>query len=117
MRLVEAIGDRRTARTPFVPLGIEHEVVDEQLRAAAEQIDERGSAMFRVEHVVLVESHPRQLPPLPGQVIVPSGQFLLGIEQLEPGFEPLLARPDPVVRHPVSPSDATRTDVGMADRA
>jgi hypothetical protein len=102
MRLVEPVGDGRTARTTFVPVGVEHEVVHEQLRPAVEQVGERGFAAFGVEEVVLVDPHPRQLAPLAGNVVVESGQFLLGLEQLEPGFEPLVARSNPAIGHGLS---------------
>ena len=54
--------------------------------------------------VVLVDAHPRQLAPLPGEVVVEAGQLLLGLEQLEPRIEPLVAGTGAVIRHRASPS-------------
>jgi len=41
---VEMIGQERTARAAFFPVGAEHEVIDDQLALAAEQIGQRRSA-------------------------------------------------------------------------
>jgi hypothetical protein len=99
VRLVEAVGDRRTARAGFVPIGVEHKVVDEELRAPSEQVDERGFAAFDVKGVFLVEAHPGQLPPLTGQLVVQAGQLLFGLQQIQPGSEPLVTVCGAMVRH------------------
>src|ERR1022692_2170079 len=61
----EAVGDRGAARTTFVPVRIEHEVIDEHLRTPAEQIAQRRIAVFGREPVVLLNPHPGQLLPPP----------------------------------------------------
>jgi hypothetical protein len=96
---VEAVRDRRANRTARVVLRPEHEVVHQQLRAPSKQVCERGAAFIRVEAVVLVDPDPGKLLAPPGKLVVASGQLLLGVEKLEPGRKPLLARSGHVVRH------------------
>src|SRR5919205_1039842 len=48
-RSVEAVGDRRARGAAGGEVRPEHEVVDEQLRAPAEEVGERGGAFRRVE--------------------------------------------------------------------
>ena len=47
--------------------GLEHEVLHQQLAPAFEQIGERAPALGRVEHVVLLDAHPRQRAALGAQ--------------------------------------------------
>jgi hypothetical protein len=77
---VEAIGNRRTCRTAGRVVRAEHEVIDEELRASSEEIGEGGRALVSLEAVLLVDLHPRQLLPLPGQLVAATGQLLLGVE-------------------------------------
>ena len=100
---VEAIGDRRTGRTPRRVVGPEHEVVDEQLRASGEQIRQRGRARIGLEPVLLVDPHPRQRLTPPRHLVAATGQLLLRLEQFEPRFQPLLACSGHVFRHHCSP--------------
>ena len=117
MRLVEAVGDRRAARAAFVPVGVEHEVVHDQLRTAVEQVGERGFALLGVEDVVLVDAHPRQLSPLAGEVVVQARQLLFGLEQLEPFLEPLLTGSGAMLRHRVEPPVGFDGSVGARGTA
>jgi hypothetical protein len=82
---IEAVRDRRAARTPCLEVRPEHEVIDEQLRASSEEIGERRCAFVGLEAVFLVDSNPGQLLPLPRQFVAASRQRLLGLEQLESG--------------------------------
>jgi hypothetical protein len=54
----------------------EHEVVDEQLRTALEQVGERRLSVVGVERVLLLDAHPRQLAPL-SRELVPAARVLL----------------------------------------
>src|SRR5260370_8669376 len=99
MRRVEAVGDRRAARAAFVPIGVEHEVIHEQLRPAEEQAGNRGLTALGVEAVVLVEANPRQLPSPASEVVVEAGQLLLGPEALEPSGAPPFPRFRLLFRH------------------
>ena len=99
VRLVEAVGNGRAARAGFVPVGVEHEVIDDQLRTPSEQIHEQGFAILGVEAVGLVEADPRQIPPPAGQLVVQAGQLLFSPKQLKPGVEPLGTGSDAMIRH------------------
>src|SRR5438128_10219334 len=87
---IEAIGDRRTRRTPRRVVGPEHEVVDEELRAPAEQVCQRGAPIVGIESIILVDAHPRQLLPPPRQLVAAPRQLLLLLEQRDPGCQPFL---------------------------
>ena len=100
---VEAVRDRRAGRTPCRVVGAEHEVVDEELRAPSEEIGQRGAALVGLEAVLLVDSNPRQLLPLPRQFVAAPGQLLLGLEQLQPGRKPLFTCSSLVIGHWFSP--------------
>jgi hypothetical protein len=63
---VDAIGHRRTRRAAGLVGGTEHEVVDEQLGSPVEQLAERLLTVVRVEAVLLLHPHPRQLASLLG---------------------------------------------------
>src|ERR1022692_358697 len=98
-RAIEAISDRRAGRAPCGVVGSEHEVIDEQLRASAEEISEGGCAGVGFEAVLLFDSDPRQLLALPRHFVATSGQRLLGLEQLQPGCQPLFACSGRVMGH------------------
>ena len=70
---VEMIGEERAARAAFLPAGTEHEVIDEQLAAAAEQVGERLLAAGPVEHVALVDLNPGQFAALPAELVAARG--------------------------------------------
>src|SRR6266568_1137126 len=101
---VEAVRDRRAGRAPCGVLGPEHEVVGEQLRASCEQIGEGRRALVGLEAVLLVDAHPGQLLPPPRQFVAASRQRLLGLEQLQPGRQPLFTGSGLVIGHCFSPS-------------
>src|SRR5262249_29823269 len=76
---VHAVGDRRARRTTRRVGRAEHEVIDEELRAAVEQLRDGLLARLGLEAILLLERDPGQLAAGPG----------------EPGAEPrvrLLAR-------------------------
>ena len=77
----------------------EHEVVDEQLGAAVEEIGEGLRAVLGPEPVLLLDPDPRQPAPLPGQLVAAAGELLLLLEQLVALRLPLLLRGDLVVSH------------------
>jgi hypothetical protein len=64
-------------------------MIHEELRAAFEEIRQRGAPVFGVETVLLVNADPRQLLPPPRQLVTAPCQLLLRLEQLEPGGKPL----------------------------
>src|SRR3989441_3286705 len=78
-------------------------MIDEELRAPAEEVCQRRAALVGVEFVLLVDPDPRQLLPPSRQVIAAVRQLLLRLEQFEPGLEPLFTCPGLVLRHRSSP--------------
>src|SRR6266536_1427320 len=93
------VRDRGADRAACLEGRPEHEVVDEQLGAAVEEIGEGLRALLRLEAVVLLDRHPGQLAPLPGQLVAPAGELLLLLQQLLALRLPLLLRADPLLRH------------------
>jgi len=67
-------------------------VVDEKLAPAREQVGERPGPLRAVEEVRLVHPDPRQLAPLPAQLVGAPGLLLFPRQQREPGSDPLFAR-------------------------
>src|SRR5262249_61018111 len=94
------VAGRATARV-LLP---EHEWGDEQWRAAPEEVGQRGAALVGLEAVVLLDPAPRQLTALPRPLVALAGQLLLGLEQPEPGVEPLLRGPRRVMGHRLPPA-------------
>src|SRR6266540_4212000 len=91
----EAVGDRRAARTAFVPVRPEHEVIDEHLRTPAEQIAQRRIAVFGREPVVVLKRHPGQVTPPSRKLVAAARQFPFSFEQLEARCEPFVASAGP----------------------
>jgi hypothetical protein len=95
---VEVVGDERAAGAARVLLvdpepEAEHEVVDEQLGAAVEELGQRLLPVVRLEDVLLLDRHPGQLLAPAGELVALPHVLLLGVEQLAPGRQPLLSRP------------------------
>jgi hypothetical protein len=67
----------RAAGASFIPGGVEHEVVDDQLPAPVEQLQQAGRAAGGVEDVAGVELDHRQLPTARGECVAGSGELLL----------------------------------------
>src|SRR3954465_12436931 len=88
---VESVRDRRAGRAARRVIRAEHEVIKEELRSPAEQVSQRSTPIFRFEAIVFVDSNPRQLLPLPRNIIAKPGQLLLGLQEFEARFEPFLA--------------------------
>ena len=83
-------------RTPRRVIGPEHEVVNEELRAAPEEVCQRGAPRVGLEPVLLADPNPRKLLSPPRQLVAAPRQLLLFLEQLEPGGKPFLRRYDVV---------------------
>jgi hypothetical protein len=98
VRAADAAGVR-----PAVDGRAEHEVVDQQLRAPVEELGQRLRPVLGLEAVVLLDRDPRQLLPLPGELVASAGELLLLGEEFDAGGQPLLARPYRVLGHRVLP--------------
>jgi hypothetical protein len=100
VRPVDAVGDRRAARArAFIPRA-EHQVLDDELRAAAEELGERHGPVGRVEHVLLLDRHPRERLALARERVVQARELLLALEQRGAGGAPLVSGSD-AMRHGV----------------
>jgi hypothetical protein len=66
---VEAIGHRRVDRAPRLVARSEHEVVDQELRAAVEDLGQSPRPVVGVELVLLLDRDPGQLTALVRQFI------------------------------------------------
>ena len=76
------VGDEGAGRASLLPLRVEHEVVDDQLTPAIEQIEKRAAAARPVERVVLFDPHHRQLATLGALRVTLAAPLLLLDEQL-----------------------------------
>src|SRR5205814_8893987 len=69
---------------------LEHEMIDEELRASPEKIREGCFSFIVLESVILVDSNPGQFLPPPSQLLAAPRQFLLGLAQLPLRRQPLI---------------------------
>src|SRR5262245_13263610 len=74
---VEAVRGRRAGRTPRLVVRPEHEVVDDQLPAAVEQLRQRAFAVLGVQAILLLERDPWELAALLGNVVAEPRELLL----------------------------------------
>src|SRR3954447_27005619 len=87
---VEVIGDEGAAGASRVLLvdpepEAEHEVVDEQLGAAVEELGKGLLPAVRLEDVLLLELHPGQLLAPAGELVSLPHVLLLALEELAAG--------------------------------
>src|SRR3979490_3116715 len=94
---VDMIGQKRAAPATLLPPRTEHEMIDDQLATSLEEIAERLLAVGRVENVVLLDLHPRQLASLGAHLVTEPGEFLLLAQVLLARGEPLISRNGSVV--------------------
>src|SRR4029079_14977133 len=90
----QLVGAGGAARAALVPLGMEHEVVDDQLRPAVEQLAQRPPAARALELVGLGDLDHRELAALGVEPVALAGEVLLLLEQLAASGVPLLLRDD-----------------------
>src|SRR6202011_2402423 len=73
---VEVVGPERAGLAPFLVIGTEHKVIDDELAPFLEELGQRLLAQGTVEDVLLVNSLPWELAPLSAQFVPQSGEFL-----------------------------------------
>src|SRR5215831_19454613 len=95
----EIVRPERAVLAPRIPVGSKHEVVDDQLTSALEQVRQRLFSIWTVKDIILVQLHPRQLLPLMTQSIAQFGELLLFRQQRLASRQPLFPRYDFVSRH------------------
>jgi hypothetical protein len=89
--VADAVGQERAGLAALFPVRVEHEVVDQQLTAALEQVEQAGLAVRALEDVFLVNLDDRQLAPLSVQRVSLPGEFLLLRQQRPAGGQPLIS--------------------------
>src|SRR5262249_30531200 len=95
--------NHRAGRTAAAVVRAEHEVIDDELRAAAEQFRQGRTAFLGVESVGLVDGHPGQRLPALRQLVAAPRELLLGLEQAAPRGKPLLPGTGQMFVHRLSP--------------
>jgi hypothetical protein len=100
---VEVVGPTRAVRAAFVPLRGEHEVIDDQLAAAVEELRQRPLAVPSFEHVRLLDALPGQRAAFLTQPVPLACEFFLQAQEGVAGFEPFLVRDDLGSFHTVPP--------------
>src|SRR4029079_11734820 len=100
---VEVVGPERAALAAGLPVRGEHEVVDDELGLAVEQVGEGRRAARALELVALGDLDPGQRAAGGAELVALAGELLLAGEQLLAGLDPLRSRNDLVVvgRHRV----------------
>src|SRR5580692_8283041 len=74
--------------------GLEEGAIEDQLRAALEQVEQADLALGSFELVLLLHRHPRHPPPFSGQRVTGAGESLLLHEELLSRSFPVLLRHD-----------------------
>src|SRR4051794_19915966 len=98
-RAFDIVGPERTADAAFIPARAEHEVVDDQLAAAAEQAGQRLFAVRSIEQVILLYFDPGQFTALGTEPVSRPRKFLFVREMRLAQCGPFLARDDFVRLH------------------
>ena len=81
--VADLVDEHRATVAARILVRPEHEVVEEQLRATLEEVEQAGLAVGSLERVVLVDQHPWQAATLGGECVSRPGCFLfLGKERL-----------------------------------
>src|SRR5215813_13797937 len=96
---IEAVCPERAVLAAFVPVRPVHEVIDQQLAAALEQLRKGLAAVRPVEDVLFLHLHPRQCAALLAQSVALPGKLLLFGQKPRTGIEPLILRNDRMISH------------------
>src|SRR6266536_4973070 len=99
-RAVDMIGQERAARATLLPFWTKHEMIDDQLAPAIEQVSERFLAGRSFKDVRLLHLDPGQFAPLPAQLIAFTSEPLLFGKQLFASRNPFFKGNDFVVFSP-----------------
>src|SRR5262249_26045823 len=74
---IKMIGEVGAALAAFAPIRPKHQVVDDQLAAHSEQVAGGRFAFGSIDHLVLLDLDPGEVPPLRTQLIASPGERLL----------------------------------------
>ncbi|MNL51527.1 hypothetical protein D3C87_1746310 [compost metagenome] len=87
---VEIVGPERAVLAPFLPVGSQHEMVDDQLRAPGEEIGKRQGAGRPIEPVGFFHAFPRHFHAAARQRLPLPREFLFGGKQVQACLQPRL---------------------------
>src|ERR1700730_13376717 len=79
---VKIVGPKRAAFAAGLPIGTEHEMVDDELTVVVEQLSKCLLPFGAVEYILLGDAHPRQIPARLAQLITLLREFLFFGEKL-----------------------------------
>src|SRR5712692_3035727 len=96
---IDVIELERAADATLAPVRTEHEMLDDQLVASAEQVGQRLLAAGPVEDVILFHLYPGQRPPLGAEPIAQAGELLFLAQEVGPRRQPLFLRYDRMLFH------------------
>src|ERR1700674_2898042 len=97
---VIAVGPEGAALARLLPVGAEHEVIDNELAPPTEEIAEREIFALRpVEAVILVDREPWHLTPLGAELIAQLGEVLFFGEQLPASGKPVVIGSGGMIGH------------------
>src|SRR5260221_54254 len=102
-RAIEMISKQRAARAALHPAGTKHEVIDDELAFAAEEVGQRFLPLRPCECIVLFDLDPRQSAPRLAQLVACLGKFLFFREQRLARSQPFALRND-FMLHGMSPT-------------
>jgi hypothetical protein len=94
---VEIVRPEGAVLAALLPIGAKHEVIDDELAAALEQLAQTLAAVGPVEDVLLLDPDPGERAPLLVQLVALSGQLLLLRQESAAGGQPLFLRDDLVL--------------------
>src|SRR6185295_10741962 len=86
-------------RAALLPVGAEHEVIDDELALAGEEVGERLLSLRAIEDVFLLDLFPWELATLAAQRIALACEGLLQSEEFPARFHPLVVRDDAMRAH------------------
>jgi hypothetical protein len=86
---IEMVRQIRAALAPFFPIGTKHEVINNQLTAAIEEIRQSLLAVCSIENVLLFHLNPWQFAPMAAHFVTQSCQLFFPRQQILACDEPL----------------------------
>src|SRR5258707_14133176 len=99
---VEVISPEGTAAARSLRIRGKHQMVDDQLAFSDKQVIQRDLAGGAVKHIILFNTLPRQLAPLPAELRAQAREFLLLRQETASGFDPFIPRSNLMIVHKAS---------------
>src|SRR5665213_195181 len=93
-KIAQRASEPGAAGATLLPVRAEHEVIDDELALASEEIEQALLALRRVELIILLDLHHRQAASSGGHAVVMLGQFLLVTEKGDARLAPFGLRDD-----------------------